>query len=215
MYSPGDYLDLYDFRIRVTKVYEVRTTMLNDGRDAAAVIEGFRRERDMLFKTHPQSALDAEQRADFTALEYYTYNPDARVEAVVDPNVGPQETGFITSGGDSMPMRLVAQLHFAYRGQSASLAMYWIEVYGGGLYLCFRDATAPHDTYGGGRYLFDTVKGSTFERLPTRGGQQRIILDFNYAYNPSCAYNPAWSCPLAPPENHLPFAIEAGEKRFH
>jgi uncharacterized protein (DUF1684 family) len=98
--------------------------------------------------------------------------------------------------------------------------VYWVDVYGGGLFLPFRDTTCPSESYGGGRYLFDTVKGSDFLRLDELAGAPmgyaggRILLDFNYAYNPSCAYAPEWVCPLAPGENHLPVAIMAGEHKY-
>jgi uncharacterized protein (DUF1684 family) len=75
------------------------------------------------------------------------------------------------------------------------------------VFLSFRDATGGKSTYGGGRYLYDTIKGAD---LGTVGGE--ILLDFNYAYHPSCHYNPLWVCPLAPPENRLRFPIEAGER---
>ncbi len=111
-------------------------------------------------------------------------------------------------------MLRVATLHFTLQGQRAELTLFWIDVYGGGLFLPFRDATAPHETYGGGRYLFDTVKGSDFLWAPGDANRGRIVLDFNYAYNPSCAYDHRWACPLAPRENWLPFPIEAGERRL-
>ncbi|HLY32393.1 MAG TPA: DUF1684 domain-containing protein, partial [Ktedonobacterales bacterium] len=118
------------------------------------------------------------------------------------------------------------------------LPVYWIDVYGGGLFLPFRDATCPGESYGAGRYLFDTVKGSDFlladgsgqprmlsapdgERASTDGASAmgfsggRIILDFNYAYNPSCAYDPRWACPLASRENILSMPIRAGERKYH
>jgi hypothetical protein len=85
--------------------------------------------------------------------------------------------------------------------------VYWIAVYGGGVFIPFRDATSGHESYGAGRYLLDTIKGAD---LGGRG--ERLMLDFNYAYNPSCAYDPRWSCPLAPPANWLPVPIRAGER---
>ncbi|HET8909624.1 MAG TPA: DUF1684 domain-containing protein, partial [Ktedonobacterales bacterium] len=96
---------------------------------------------------------------------------------------------------------------------------YWIDVYGGGLFLPFRDATSGSETYGAGRYLHDTVKGSELLRLddasfPGYAGG-RVLLDFNYAYNPSCAYDPRWVCPLTPTENRLKVAIRAGERVFN
>jgi uncharacterized protein len=93
--------------------------------------------------------------------------------------------------------------------ETGRLSLFWITGYGGGIFLPFGDASNRHTTYGGGRYLYDTIKGAD---LGT--GLQEIVLDFNYAYNPSCAYNPRWVCPLSPPENRLPFPIAAGEMAF-
>ena len=113
-----------------------------------------------------------------------------------------------------MPMVCAGRLKFAFEGEPAQLSLYWIDVYGGGLFLPFRDTTAPDETYGGGRYLFDTVKGSDFLWSSDTDGERRIVLDFNYAYNPSCAYDYRWACPLAPRENWLPFPIRAGERKY-
>ena len=93
-------------------------------------------------------------------------------------------------------------------GREVSLAVYWLEGYGGGLFLPFRDALGGTQTYGGGRYLLDTVKGAD---LGMSADGARLVLDFNYAYNPSCSYDPRWSCPLAPPENRIDVSVEAGE----
>jgi uncharacterized protein (DUF1684 family) len=101
----------------------------------------------------------------------------------------------------------VGAAHFVLGGRRASLALYWIEGYGGGLWLPFADATTGVATYGGGRYLYDTIKGADLGV-----NESSIVLDFNYAYHPSCAYDERWSCPLAPAENRLDFAIEAGER---
>ena len=101
----------------------------------------------------------------------------------------------------------IADAQFVRDGAEASLALYWLEGYGGGVWLPFLDATSGTDTYGGGRYLYDTIKGADLGV-----GDSSIVLDFNFAYNPSCAYDERWSCPLSPPENRLPFAVTAGEK---
>jgi len=108
----------------------------------------------------------------------------------------------------------VGTIRFVLGGEDCALTLYWIDVYGGGLFLPFRDRTAPRETYGGGRYLIDTVKGSNFPSMTREGAAVRITLDFNYAYNPSCAYHYRWACPLAPPENHLSVAVRAGERVF-
>jgi uncharacterized protein len=111
---------------------------------------------------------------------------------------------------DGVPYRVeeFATARFAVFGRRCELLLYWLSGYGGGLFLPFRDRTAGGETYGAGRYLLDTIKGAD---LGMAG--HRLILDFNFAYNPSCAYDPAWSCPLAPPENHLAIALRCGERR--
>ena len=101
----------------------------------------------------------------------------------------------------------MARVRFTRTGRDATLSLFWLEGYGGGLFLPFKDGTSGIEGYAGGRYLYDTIKGADL-------GMQsdQIVLDFNYAYNPSCAYNDRWVCPLPPPENRLPFAVTAGEK---
>ena len=211
---PSDFLDLYDFRLKVAAMYARRDTALRAGENPADVAHSFRAGRDALFAGHPQSAIDMVQRRHFQGLRYYEFDPEAVVRAEMDSDVEPRRIEMGTSGAEAMPMQYVAELFFSYGGLDCRLALYWIDVYGGGLFLPFRDLTAPAGTYGGGRYLVDTVKGSTFEALRMDAAGQEVILDFNYAYNPSCAYNPRWSCPLAPRENHLPVAIAAGEQTF-
>jgi uncharacterized protein len=89
------------------------------------------------------------------------------------------------------------------------LPLYWVEGYGGGVFLPFADRTSGATTYGAGRYLIDTVKGADLGSV-----EARLVLDFNFAYNPSCAYNPAWTCPLAPPANRMAVPVRAGERVF-
>ena len=108
-------------------------------------------------------------------------------------------------------MTTVGRVQFTVDGQPVALSLYWLNIYGGGLFLPFRDATSPKESYGGGRYLVDTIKGSDFVPVPGASGWRRIMLDFNYAYNPSCAYNDRWVCPLAPAGNRLGVPIRAGE----
>ena len=87
-----------------------------------------------------------------------------------------------------------------------TLEVLWLEEYSGGVFLPFRDATSGQTTYGGGRYLLDTAKGAD---LGSRGDE--LVLDFNFAYHPSCKYDPQWVCPLAPLGNRLQVAVDAGE----
>lgn len=212
------WLDLYDWRQRVATMYQDRNTAWRNGSDLAAIWHHFRAARDDLFRHHPQSPLSLAARQDFAALEYFPYDPAMRVEADLTPETGAEQPyDAVAPGG--LRFRRAARLTFALHGQSVALIVYWIDVYGGGLFVPFRDATCGKASYGGGRYLFDTIKGSDFMRLddaPTPGYPSgRVVLDFNYAYNPSCAYDDRWLCPLAPNENKLPLAVTAGEQRFH
>jgi uncharacterized protein (DUF1684 family) len=207
-------LDLFDFRQRVSALYRDRNEAVANGAPPVQTWERFRAGRNDLFAHHPQSALDLEQRRNFRGLEYFPYNVDACVDGTLNADVESGRSMVSTSGRESMPMNRVGRVQFVLGGQPCALTLYWIDVYGGGLFLPFRDRTSPRDTYGGGRYLIDTVKGSDFPRLSRVGDEVRVTLDFNYAYNPSCAYHYQWACPLAPPENHLTVDVRAGERVF-
>jgi len=210
----SEYLELYDYRCRVAAMYRERTQAYLAGEDAEGVLRHFREARDDLFANHPQSALDEEQRRNFRGLRYFPYNPAMLFIVEVDTDVEPVRQQVVMNADESMTMTTVGRLHFAVEGQQAELSVYWLEVYGGGLFLPFRDTTCPAESYGGGRYLFDTIKGSEFLPVPGIKYFKRIMLDFNYAYNPSCAYNYRWICPLAPMENRLNVAIRAGELKY-
>ena len=209
-----DFLDLYDYRHRVAAMYRERAEALQSGEDAALVLQRFRVARNALFATHPQSALDEEQRKQFEGLRYFSYNPALSVTANVETTIEPALLTVAMNAEESMTMTKVARLHFTVEGQEVGLSLYWLNIYGGGLFLPFRDTTSPAESYGGGRYLFDTIKGSDFLPVPGFSVKERIVLDFNYAYNPSCAYNYKWVCPLAPLENRLHVPIRAGELKF-
>ena len=169
-------------------------------------LDGFRRARDELFATHPQSPTLG---PDFGGLRYFPPNPAAIVEAPLRPADGSIQVD--TGGPDGvLTYRRVGIADTPF----GPLTLWWLEAYGGGLFLPFRDTTAPAQSYGGGRYLTDTVKG-TFGRGVTIVDGTRVRLDFNYAYNPSCAYDDRWACPLAPPENRLTRSIPAGEMVYH
>ena len=185
-------LDLLDWRRRVFALYvEVRELPPRAG------WERWRSIRDDLFRDHPQSP-----RPGYGALDYFDYDPAWRfvAEAV---QVEPQTRRIAGSGPEPVPATRFAVVRF----DGFELELFWLEAYGGGLFLPFRDATSGATTYGAGRYLLDTVKGAD---LGADDG--RLVLDFNFAYNPSCAYDPRWACPLSPPANRLRVAVEAGEK---
>lgn len=217
------WLDLYDWRERVAVMYRERTVALRSGEPPESVLQRFRAAKDALFATHPHSPLDAQARATFAGLRYFGYDPALRVEATLAPDEAEESVPAQSSDAHAMPLRRAGRLEFTLADAPARLSVYWIDVYGGGLFLPFRDATCPDESYGGGRYLFDTVKGSAFEQADGSGvatggmgyAGGRVILDFNYAYNPSCAYDGRWICPLAPRENWLTLPVRAGERDFH
>jgi len=219
MQSAPTWLDLHDWRSRVAGMYRDRDEAHWNGEDREAVLIRFRREKDSLFAGHRQSPLASDRRSSFAGLSYFPYEPQLRVRAALSPVVD-ETIDAPASGPEAMPLRRAAAVSFRLGGDTVRLTVFWIDVYGGGLFLPFRDATSPTESYGAGRYLCDTVKGSGFETDGSvavdpggyAGGE--IVLDFNYAYNPSCAYDPRWACPLAPRENWLPMAIRAGERKF-
>src|ERR687885_955072 len=197
-------LDLLDYRRRVLALYaRVRAEA-----DPARAFEAWVTERDELFANHPQSALPPERRAAFGGLDYFAHDPAGRVLADVT-TAERRRYELASSDGGTMAFDRVGVARFALGGAACELELYWLTAYGGGLFVPFADATSGDETYGAGRYLLDTVKGAD---LGTREG--RLVLDFNLAYNPSCSYDPRWSCPLAPPPNRLAIPVRMGERHL-
>jgi uncharacterized protein (DUF1684 family) len=196
-----DELDLLDWKRQVFALYaEIRAT------EPQRAWQRWRETRDVLFRDHPQSPLPEDARSLFAGLRYYPYDPSLRVLADVERQPG--ETVEITASAASpIPFRRFAVARFELGGAPCSLELYWLDAYGGGVFLPFADETSGRETYGAGRYLLDTVKGAD---LGDDGRQ--LVLDFNFAYNPSCAYDPGWACPLAPPPNRLALAVRGGER---
>ena len=195
-------LDLVDWRRRVGDLYRVR------GADAC---EDFRRLRDDLFRTHSQSPIEPDQRAAFKGLSYFAPDPKYRVPARVEVGDG-SELLIDTDGEDgAVRYRRAATLVFELDGEKCRLTVLSLVQYAGGLFVPFRDSTSGKETYGGGRYLFDTAKDTDGLVLEIAQGSPDVVIDFNYAYNASCAYSPRWACPLAPPENYLKVPVRAGE----
>jgi uncharacterized protein (DUF1684 family) len=198
------YLELLDYRRRVNTLYaEVRALLPTD---PVAAHARWRAERDELFGTHPQSALPAHERAKFAGLAYRDYDPAFAFSATVRalPNerydVGTSTGGvipFVRFGAVDLPV--------------GSLEVFWLDAYSGGVFLPFRDGTSGKTTYGGGRYLLDTAKGADLGGADPPG---TLRLDFNFAYHPSCHYDPQWVCPLAPLSNRLTVPIDAGELTY-
>lgn len=204
MNSAAEALELLDYKRRVLELYAA----IRNSEDPPAAWDLWRRTRDDLFANHPQSAIPVSERRAFAGLQYFDYDPKARVLAEVSDEP-PEHLEIGASGGGSYGFTRFATVHFALFDTEVELALWWLDGYGSGLFLPFRDGTSGRETYGAGRYLLDTVKGAD---LGTR--DNKLVLDFNFAYNPSCAYDPKWVCPLAPPANRTAIEIRAGERSF-
>lgn len=228
-------LELADWRRRVAELYaEVRRLAAANPR---AAWDHWRAEREALYREHPQSPVPAEARAGFRSrhwpyhrawrFEVDIRTPEPSRAAKSTPTESPPATGAIDFGSGlpaagvglslELPMSTGEALSFTRLGEVSAplptgvrtLALYWMAGYAGGIFLPFRDTTNGTATYGAGRYLLDTAKSADLGGDVANG---RLILDFNFAFHPSCAFDPRWSCPLAPPENRLDVAVEAGER---
>jgi uncharacterized protein len=213
-------LELADWRRRVADLYaEVRRAAATDPERAW---QHWRSTREELFRTHAQSPVPAAARAAFRA-SHWPYDPRLRFEVNLAPepdrssiDISPTEPLLgglslnlpISTGGEEGFTR-IGRFDVPFPEGSSSLGVYWMAGYAGGVFLPFRDATNGHETYGAGRYLLDTAKSAD---LGAGAAPDALILDFNFAFHPSCAFDPKWSCPLAPPENRLDIRIEAGER---
>ena len=198
-----EYVQLLDWKRRILEVYQA----IRNSPDPRAAWGSWRATRDEMFATHPQSPIPVGDRARFPGLRYFDYDPRVRVLAEVeDAEPVPYDLPLTGDGGTARFVRF-AVARFTLLDRPLAVELYWLEGYGGGIFLPFRDATSGNETYGAGRYLLDTVKGAD---LGAEDG--RLVLDFNFAYNPSCVYDPRWACPLAPAANRLPVPIRAGER---
>jgi len=207
-------LQTADWRMRVFSIYEevrrLRTV------DAAEAHEFWRESRDDLFRLHPASPLLPEDLEGFTGLPIAPYDPawsfEVTIEEVADDDPRPRSFEFATGTDGVVPFELLGLARIEGVG---TLDVWRLASYGGGLFVPVKDALAgtPGGTYGGGRYLVDTIKGASLDASPMLGieTRQTLVLDFNFAYNPSCAYDPAWACPLAQPGNRVAGEIPVGE----
>jgi uncharacterized protein len=222
-------LELADWRRRISDLYASVRAEAED--DPEAAWEVWRGEREALFRRHPQSPVPAGDRRAFRA-HHWPYDPRLRFEVALDPSELPGEvapagsvaapSGLgefgglvgltlalpISTGGEEAFAR-IGRLSIPFPAGERTLGAYWMAGYAGGLFVPFRDATNGTETYGAGRYLLDTAKSAD---LGAGAAPNTLVLDFNFAFHPSCAFDPKWSCPLAPPENRLDIRIEAGER---
>jgi hypothetical protein len=198
----ADSLSLLEWRRAIGDLYaEIRATA-----DKPAGWRRWQQVRARLFREHLESPIPPEERPGYSGPHLFDYDPAWCLAASVEP-VEPTRLEIVTSNVESMAFSRFAVARFAHAGADLALELYWLEGYGGGLFVPFADATSGRETYGAGRYLLDTVKGAD---LGERDG--RLVMDFNFAYQPSCAYDPRWTCPLAPPGNRLAVPVQAGER---
>jgi hypothetical protein len=203
MAEPDDTLALADWRRRVFGLYAA----VRCAAGAEIAWRAWRRGRDALLARHRQTPLEPDDRRRFRGLPYYPYDAGWRFAVALRPLRRAPVRAPKAGQDGTIRLRPFARTDGLAAALGGELTLYWIEGYGGGLFLPFRDATAGRETFGGGRYLLDGIKGAD---LGTRRG--RLVVDFNFAYHPSCAYSARWVCPLAPPENRVPRAVTAGER---
>lgn len=164
-------------------------------------LKTFRADKDQFFGRHHQSPLTPAQKQHFNGLNYFPENPALRLQVEVETTQSSETVSIQTTGGQPQTYRRFGKFKFQVDGQPTELTIYESE---NGYFLPFVDSLAGKETYPAGRYLEP-------EKLPNG----KFLVDFNLAYNPYCAYNEQWSCPITPFENRLKVAIRAGEKIFH
>lgn len=193
--------ELTDWRRRTAELY----AQIRAQSDPAEGHRLWREGRDALFRSHPQSPLLADDPLRASGISYWPYDPALRFEVALEAPERDDTLSVPTPGDGTIALRLVGHIELP-TPRPLRLDVWWLHQYGGGIFVPLRDGTAGVSSYGGGRYLLDTAKGADLG-----GDAGSVIVDLNFAYHPSCRYNPAWVCPLAPPGNTTAIQIEAGE----
>jgi uncharacterized protein len=224
---------LADWRRRVAALYsEVRAMAASD---PAIALGHWRAVREWLYREHPQSPVPMDKRPSFEA-RHFEHDPSLRFELPIEPAPPPAPGAFAldlpNSGPDTLAFSRVGRITIPFAAGPRALSVFWMAGYSGGLFIPFRDATNGTETYGAGRYLVDGAKSADLGGDPTGaagtapgvagaapraaeaapGTAGTLIVDFNFAFHPSCAFDPRWACPLAPPENRLEIPVRAGER---
>ncbi|GAA3095856.1 uncharacterized protein (DUF1684 family) [Kribbella aluminosa] len=195
---PAPTLAVADWRRQVFDLYNaVRTES-----DPAAAHAHWQARRNDLLMHHPASPVPGQDRATYRGAPVAAYDPQYRYESTLDTDVKPDNWEFQSATDGAIPFSRVGVLHLPI----GDLDVWWLESYGGGLFVPVKDRSSS--TYGGGRYLIDTVKGADLGSDLSTG---HFVVDLNFAYNPSCAYSPEWTCPLAPATNQLAVVLPVGE----
>jgi len=194
-------LELVSWRRLVSELYAA--VRAEDDPQAGHAL--WRRGRDELFRTHPQSPLPPGDPLRTSGVPYWPYDAAWRFELPLLP-AEREESRSVPSTDGMIPLTLVGRVRLP-GPLDAEIDVWWLQQYGGGLFLPLRDGTAGTSTYGGGRYALDTAKGADLG-----GGADSLVVDLNFLYHPSCRYNHAWQCPLAPAGNTLRAPVAAGER---
>jgi uncharacterized protein (DUF1684 family) len=193
-----DELDLLDWKRRVSELY----ASVRSSADPKQAWTEWCHQRRRLFCEHPQSPVPDDERAGYEGPHVFDYDPEWRLLAEIRP-APVERLALPSSDGETMVFRRFGTA----RAGEISLDLYWLEGYGGGLFVPFADGTSGKETYGAGRYILDTIKGADLGVV-----RDRLVLDFNFAYQPSCAYDSRWLCPLAPPANRIEARVTVGER---
>jgi hypothetical protein len=193
-------LSLLQWRRRVGGLYAAARAAT----DPEAGWRTWRDGRDELFASAPDSPLDEQARAAFTGVPYAPYDPAQRFTVPLRSGLPAVRLELPTAADGVVPLDRIGRVELPGVGV---LDVWWLGGYGGGVFLPLRDGSAGTGTYGGGRYLLDTVKGADLG-----GDDGHLVVDLNFAYHPSCTYDPRWSCPLAPEGNRVDTVVAAGER---
>ena len=196
-------LQVVDWRRRTQELYAA----VRAETDLAQGHALWRAGRDALFRTHPQSPLAAGDPLRTSGLPYWPYDHRLRFELALLPPSDPDRRLALDTGEDGVTSLVPVGRVELPPPLAVSLDVWWLEQYGGGLFLPLRDGTAGTDSYGGGRYLLDTAKGADLGAVG-----DHLVVDLNFAYHPSCRYDSRWLCPLAPPGNIVRARVQAGER---
>ena len=192
-------LTLLDWRRQVAELY----ARVRAAEDPEEGWRAWRAGRDALFAGHPDSPLDEAGRTR-GGLPVAPYDPALRFRPRLDTDVEPVRLQLPTAHDGTVAMDRIGRVTL---GDLGRLDVWWLGGYGGGVFLPLRDGSAGTATYGGGRYLLDTIKGADLG-----GDAGSLVVDLNFAYHPSCTYDPRWSCPLAQQGNRLDSVVAAGEQ---
>jgi uncharacterized protein (DUF1684 family) len=192
--------DVLDWRRHVRDLYGAVRAEPDPDRGHAAWVDG----RDRLLREHPASPVPDAERASYPGALVAPYDPAFRFVVPVDRDVEPARRDVRTGTDGVVPMERIGRVELPGLG---GLDVWWVAVYGGGVFVPLRDATSARTSYGGGRYLLDTIKGADLG-----GDAGGLVVDLNFAFQPSCAYDDAWACPLPGPGNTLAAAVPVGEQ---